>query len=178
MQLNSALQSTLLYHKMKKSYLVPTISNITDLGYQGYSYTFDRDQQYAMNTINLSWPIFSGFQNRQKAAQAKIESESIQSSLDEAELQIELQSQVAQDNYETSLKAEEASRHSLLSSKEYYKVVNRQYAVGQKSLLDLLDARNQLTGSQIAYDVSRFETLIRLAELERANATYNLNQLN
>lgn len=174
-QLNSALQSTLLYHKMKKSYLVPTISNITDLGYQGYSYTFDRDQQYVMNTVNLSWPIFSGFQNRQKAAQARIESESIRSRLDEAELQIELQSQVAHDNYETSLKSEEASRHSLLSSKAYYKVVNRQYAVGQKSLLDLLDARNQLTGSQIAHTVSHFETLIRLAEMERANATYNLN---
>ncbi len=174
-QLNSALQSTLYYYKMKKSYLVPTISNITDLGYQGYSYTFDRDQQYVMNTVNLSWPIFSGFQNRQKAAQARIETESIRSKLDEAELQIELQSQVAHDNYETSLKAEEASRRSLLSSKEYYKVVNRHYAVGQKSLLDLLDARNQLTGSQIAYTVSHFETLIRLAEVERANATYNIN---
>jgi outer membrane protein TolC len=177
-QLNSALQSTLLYYKMKKSYLVPTISNITDLGYQGYSYTFDRDQQYIMNTMNLSWPLFNGFQNRQKAAQARIESESIRSRIDEAELQIELQNQVAQDNYVTSLKAEEANRNSLLSSKEYYKVVNRQYAVGQKSLLDLLDARNQLTGSQIAHTVSHFETLIRLAELERANASYDLSLIN
>ncbi|MBN1145360.1 MAG: TolC family protein [Bacteroidales bacterium] len=178
MQLNSALQSTLYYYKMKKSYLVPTISNVTDLGFQGYAYTFDRDQQYVMNALNLSWPIFSGFQNRQRAALAKIESESIQSRLDEAELQIELQSQVAHDNYETSLKAEEANRRSLLSSKEYYKVVSRQYAVGQKSLLDLLDARNQLTGSQIAHTISHFETLIRLAELERANAGYNLNSAN
>lgn len=177
-QLSSALQTTMLYCKMKKSYLVPVISNVTDLGYQGYAYTFDRDQQYVMNAINLSWPIFTGFQNRQKAAQAKIESESIRSRLDEAELQIELQSQVAYDNYETSLKAEEASRHSLISSKAYFKVVNRQYAVGQKSLLDLLDARNQLTGSQIAHTVSHFETLIRLAELERANAGYNLDITN
>lgn len=174
-QLNSALESTLLYYKMKKSYLIPNISNITDVGYQGYAYTFNRDQQYVMNTVNLSWPLFSGFQNRQRAAQAKIESESIRSRLDEAELQVELQNQVAHDNFETSLKAEKASLHSLLSSKEYYKVVNRQYAVGQKSLLDLLDARNQLTGSHIAYTVAHFETLIRLAEAERANATYIIN---
>jgi outer membrane protein TolC len=57
-------------------------------------------------------------------------------------------------------------------------VVNRQYAVGQKSLLDLLDARNQLTSSQINYTVSHFETLIRLAELERANASYDLSLFN
>jgi outer membrane protein len=176
-QLSSALKSTDYYYKMKKSYLLPTISNITDIGYQGYAYTFDHEQQYVMNTINLSWPIFSGFQNRNKVAQAKIESEALRNRLNEAAQQIELQSRVAEDNYETSLKAEEANKSSLISSKEYLKVVNKQYAVGQKSLLDLLDARNQLTSSQINYTVSHFETLIRSAELERANASFDLSLL-
>ncbi len=177
-QMNSALKSTNYNYKMKKSYLLPAISNITDIGYQGYSYTFDREQQYIMNTINFSWPVFSGFQNRSKAAQAKIAIETLRNRLNEVELQIELQSRVAEDNFETSVKAEEANKSSLKSSKEYYKVVNRQYAVGQKSLLDLLDARNQLTSSQINYTISYFETLIRLAELERTNASYDLSLFN
>jgi outer membrane protein TolC len=174
-QLNSALKSTDYYYRMKRAYFLPTISNITDIGYQGYSYKFNADQQYIMNTINLTWPVFNGFQNRSKAAQAKIESDVLRNKLDETEKQIEMQCSIAENNVETSVKAEEACQSSLASSKEYYKVVNKQYAIGQKSLLDLLDARNQLTSSQINYAVSHFETLIRIAELERSIASYDLS---
>jgi len=177
-QLNSALKLTDYDYRMKRSYLLPTISNITDIGYQGYSYSFERDQQYIMNTINLTWPVFNGFRNRSKVAQAKIESDILRNRIEETEQQIELQCRVAEDNLEASVKAEDANRSSLISSKEYYKVVSKQYAVGQKSLLDLLDARNQLTSSQINYTVSHFEALIRLAELERTNASYNLSLFN
>jgi outer membrane protein TolC len=160
---------------MKKSYLIPSISNITDLGYQGYYYKFNNEQRYVLNVVNLTWPIFNGFQNRRKIAQAHIQTQTLQNQLTETERQIELQGRIADGNLESSIKSEEANHSSLISSKEYYKVVSKQYANGQKSLLDLLDARNQLTNAEISYTVSRFERLIRLAELERANASYNLN---
>jgi outer membrane protein len=177
-QLNSGIKSTELFVKIKKSYLIPTVTNITDLGYQGYYFKFNNEQQYFMNTISLSWTLFNGFQNRRKIAQAKIETESLQSKLSEAELQIELQNSIASGNVESSKKSEEANKSSLKSSQEYYKVTSKQYAQGQKSLLDLLDARNQLTSSQISYIISHFESLIKQVELERANASYDLNSLN
>jgi outer membrane protein len=173
-QLKTFIKSSDYSYHMKKSYGLPVISNITDIGFQGYSYTFDRDQQYIMNTINLSWSLFNGFQNRNKIGQARIETESLRNKLTEVEQQIELQSRVAESNLETSAKSEEANTSSLISSKEYYKVISRQYAMGQKSLLDLLDARNQLTSAQIGYHISHFETLIRQAELERASASVDL----
>jgi outer membrane protein len=176
-QLNSGLKSMDYFIKMKKSYLLPTLTNITDLGYQGYYYKFNDEQRYIMNTINLSWPILSGFQNRRKVAQAKIENETLQSKLSEAELQIELQNQIALNNLETAKKAEEANKSSLTSSQEYYKIVSKQYAQGQKTLLDLLDARNQLSNSQINYVISHFESLIKWVELERADAGFDLNSL-
>lgn len=174
-QLQSAIKSSDYLTKMKKSYLIPTISNITDLGYQGYYYKFDKDQRYVLNVVSLTWPIFNGFQNRRKIAQAHIQTRTLQTQLTETERQIELQGCIAEGNLESSMKSEEASHSSLVSSKEYYKVVSKQYANGQKSLLDLLDARNQLTNAEISFTMSRFERLIRLAELERANASYNLN---
>ena len=174
-QLNSIIKSADYNFKLKKSHFIPTISNITDIGYQGYSYSFDNEQQYAMNTITLSWPIFNGFSNRSKIAQAHIENEILRNRLSETEQQIELQSHIAQANFESSLKSEEANKSSFSSSKEYYDIVNKQYALGQKSLLDLLDAQNQLTSAQINYAISFFETLIRLAELERAIAGFDLS---
>ena len=130
-----------------------------------------------MNTINLSWPIFTGFQNRNKISQAKIDTELLESRFAETENQIELQARIAEKNLESSIKTEEANKSSHTSSWEYYKMVDKQYINGQKTLLDILDARYQLTISLVTYTISHFETLIKLAELERANAGYNLNSI-
>ncbi len=178
MQMTSAIKSAGYYANMKKYNFLPVISNITDIGFQGYSYLFNSDQRYIMNTINLSWPLFNGFRNQRSIAQANIQVTSLQKQYDEIENQIRLQNLVAEGNLESSLKSERANKSSLESSTAYYHVIKSQYAEGQKSLLDLLDARNQLTASQIAYAISHFDTLIRLAELERANAGYDLDAIN
>lgn len=173
-QLKSAGNAAKLFLNMKKASWIPTISNVTDLGYQGFNYKFSSDQRYVMNVIDLRWNIFNGFQNKHRINQARIEQVTIEKKLCETEQQLELQRLMAWNNLESSEKAEKANQRSLASSMEYYKVVSRQYAEGQKSLLDLLDARNQLTGSHINYSVSHFETFIRRAELERATASYEL----
>jgi outer membrane protein TolC len=98
----------------------------------------------------------------------------LQKKYEEIENQINLQIIIAVGNLESSLRTEQANKSSLVSAEEYYKAISSQYALGQKSLLDLLDARNQLTGSQISFHVAHFETLIRYAELERAKASIDL----
>lgn len=173
-QLKSAGKAAEYYVNMKQSYWLPNITNLTDFGYQGNQYKFDSDQRYVMNVIDLHWNIFDGIQNRRKINQARIDRNTLEKKFTETEQQLELQQQLARNNFESSAKAEKANQSSLTSSSEYYKIVSRQYAEGQKSLLDLLDARNQLTGSRINYSVSHFETLIRQAELERATASYPL----
>jgi outer membrane protein TolC len=159
---------------MKKSTLIPEITNITDLGYQGYSYTFNSDQRYFMNTVNLSWTLFNGFQNKSRIQQARIQNAGLLDKLSETERQIELQTQMAGEALVSAGAEEKANLTSLTSSTEYYKVISRQYAEGQKSLLELLDARNQLTNAQIRHDVSYFEWLICQAAYERATSSYPL----
>lgn len=173
-QLHSAISATKLNLNLNLAYLIPTISNITDVGYQGYQYKFNNDQQYVMNVIDLRWNIFDGFQNRRRISQAKLDLQVMNKKMTETEQQLALQLQLAQHNLESSVKAEAANQSSLASSREYYKMVSKQYTEGQKSMLDLLDARNQLTNSQINFTVSHFETMIRQAELERATAGYPL----
>jgi len=175
LQLNSSVNATKQVLNLKQSYWIPNIVNVTDLGYQGTQYKLDAEQRYFVNFIELKWNLFNGFQNQRRINQAYIDLNSIGIRLTETEKQIELQTQLAENNLESSVKAEIANQSSLESSVEYYNIVSRQYAEGQKSLLDLLDARNQLTNSNIGYSVSHFETLIRKVELERAMASYELN---
>ncbi len=174
MQINSSLKQSEYFLKMKKSYIVPTISNITDLGYQGYYLSFRADQQYVMNTISFQWTLFNGFQNKSRIQQALIQSATIQNLLSETEQQIGLQEQLSRNNLESAMVARKANLESLNSSKEYFKVINRQYAEGQKSLLELLDARNQLTNTLVQYEISYFEVLVKQAEYERITASYPL----
>jgi len=176
LQLNSSVNATRQFLNLKQAYWIPSIVNVTDLGYQGYKYKFNADQRYFINFIELRWNIFNGFQNKRRISQARIDLNSMGIKLTETEKQIELQQQLAENNMESAIKSEKANQSSLVSSTEYYKIVSRQYAEGQKSLLDLLDARNQLTSSNISYSVSHFETLIRNAELERALAGYEFNE--
>jgi len=174
LQLNSSVNATQQLLNMKQSYWIPSIVNVTDLGYQGYQYKLDAEQRYFVNFIEFKWNLFNGFQNQRRISQAHIDLNSIGIKLTETEKQIELQTQLAENNLQSSVKAEKANQSSLESSAEYYNIINREYAEGQKSLLDLLDARNQLTSSSINHSVSHFETLIRKVELERALASYEL----
>lgn len=176
LQIKSAEKATGLYLSMKRANWIPTISNITDLGYQGYEYKFNADQRYVMNVIDLRWNIFNGFQNRHKISEARLDQKIMETKLQETEIQLDLQQQIATNNLESSTKFEQANLSSFVSSKEYYKVMSRQFAEGQKSLLEIIDARNELTNSHINYVIAHFETLIKQAELERATASYNLTK--
>ena len=80
-QVKSAGTAAWLYVKMKQAYWIPTISNVTDMGYQGFEYKFNGDQRYVMNVIDLHWNIFDGFQNRHKISQARIDQSSMEKKL-------------------------------------------------------------------------------------------------
>jgi outer membrane protein TolC len=51
----------------------------------------------------------------------------------------------------------------------------RLYKEGQVLFIELLDAQNQLIQSQLQVSISLYDTYIRAAEIERANASFNIN---
>lgn len=63
-QIKSAGNIAALNLNMKQAKWLPTLSNITDFGYQGFQYSFSNDQRYVMDVIDLKWNLFEGFQNR------------------------------------------------------------------------------------------------------------------
>jgi outer membrane protein TolC len=71
-------------------------------------------------------------------------------------------------NFLSSLKQEEAAQ-------KYFKLIDRGYKEGINNFIEMLDARNQLTQSQLQKELTRYRLLSALADYERQTSSYNLN---
>jgi outer membrane protein TolC len=64
----------------------------------------------------------------------------------------------------------------LLSARKSFEIVDRKYREGILPHIVYLDARNNLTRSEINSVITRYEYYIDLVELERALGTYPITQ--
>lgn len=160
--------------RIKKASMLPTLVNITDFGYQGYSAKIDLNQQYVMNTIHLQWILFDGFQNRFRIKQMENDTKCLRKKLDEFERLMIFQEKSGRNNIVSAQYVRMSALAELESSKLYFNEITKQYDEGQKTLLELLDARNQLTSSRIKFLSAHYEVLIQLTEYERITARYKL----
>lgn len=161
---------------LSKSYIIPKISTFLDLGSQGFDWEFDNNTRYYFFGISLQWDLFSSGKNYYKVEQTKIDSRIIQSQYDYAKQQLELQFTSALNNFKSSLSNYQSSAAVFKSSMVYYADMLRLYKEGQALFIELLDAQNQLVQSELQVNISLYDTYIKAAEIERANASYNLNK--
>jgi outer membrane protein len=60
------------------------------------------------------------------------------------------------------------------SSSEYYRLTERRFREGQALQIELVDARTQMTMAELKRSLAHFTVLMRLIELERAEASYQM----
>jgi outer membrane protein TolC len=160
---------------LSKSYIVPKLSTFIDLGSQGFDWEFDNQTKYYFFGLSLQWDLFSAGNNNYKIKQAQIEHEIIQSHHDYALTQIQLQFATSINNFNASLVRYQAAVSAYDASQRYYADILQLYQEGQSLYIELLDAQNQLVQSELQVNISRYDTYIEAAEVERANASFNLN---
>jgi outer membrane protein TolC len=160
---------------LSKSYIVPKLSTFIDLGSQGFDWEFDNQTKYYFFGLSLQWDLFSAGNNNYKIKQAQIEHEIIQSHHDYALTQIQLQFTTSINNFNASLVRYQAAVSAYDASQRYYADILQLYQEGQSLYIELLDAQNQLVQSELQVNISRYDTYIEAAEVERANASFNLN---
>ena len=171
-QLESAIAATQSAVAVSKSAFLPGVSFALDLGMQGTSYGLAGDRSFYMASVVLDWKLFRGFQNRSRLQQAQIEVQKLRTRHEELERQIQLQVQEAYDNVDVALESLETAEERLRSSREGYRLVNRKYEEGMTNQVSFLDARSTLTEAEHNLNITRYDLLIRMAELEYAAAVY------
>lgn len=159
---------------LSRSYLLPKISAFLDLGSQGFDWKYNNNTQYYFFGLSTRWNIFSGGQHKINVRQAKIDGQVTKVKTDQAEEQLKMALLTGQNNYLAAYNRYLGTVRQLQSAKRAYDDAKKLYASGQLLFIELLDAQNQLVSAQLQQNISLFDCHIRLAEIERANASFNL----
>lgn len=170
-QLRSALDANEHIISLAKgnSYL-PKINAVGDLGYQGFKYEFNDNQQYWLAQFSLSWDLFKGGEKKAKVQQAKLDHQITENRLAQLKKQIELQ--VIQSYYglEATQRSYRAAQSGILNAEKSFQIVRAKYFEGQALLIEYMDAQNKLTTARLAETIGAYEVLISEAALHRTIA--------
>jgi len=125
-----------------------------------------RDNMYKRASVNVSLPIFSQLQLRNKINQAKIQATDARLMLDQKKITIRQDIQKA---YAAACNAKakyEASQDAVASATESFTMTREKYKAGIASSIDFKVAQNQLLQSQSVQIQSKYEYLIRIKILD------------
>jgi len=157
--------------KMNQSNVYPDLLFVADVGYQGMTYKFNKDYDYAQASAVLSWSIFEGYRNKYKIKQSLLQKEMVESQLEASKKQIELQVINALQELLSSEKGIIAAEARLKSAREVFRLVNRKYEEGQAYLIEFIDARTSLTQAEENLIISKYKYLSDFAEFEKITTT-------
>lgn len=160
--------------KMKQLGRLPKVSAFLDLGSQASDWQVDGDSRYYLAGVQLTVPLFQGFRTNRGIRQDKLELEKTERLIQQTTQQLELAASVAYNDLHTAVQNHEAASAQLEAAESYFRLVAKGYREGVNTLIEFIDARNQLTTSQLTKNQRLFEIRIAAARLERESASYTL----
>jgi len=152
---------------------VPKVNAFLDLGSQASDWQVNDNSRFYLVGVQLSMPLFQGFRNNLNVKQSNLEIQKSQFALNNTTEQLKLSAEVSKNDLETAAQNYVASREQLKSAQSYYNLIEKGYQQGINTLIEFLDARNQITSSQLQQNLRLFEMLIASAKLERETATFS-----
>jgi outer membrane protein TolC len=144
---------------------------VADYGFQGVRYEFNNQQDFFIGSLVLQWKFFDGFAAQRKAAQQQIKGEILKKQYDELKQQINLQVMQAFMDVESARQKIEAGQQKLKASRDNYRFVRKQFEQNLVPQIELLDAQNQLSSTEIEQVVHHYNYLIALAKFDYITGT-------
>lgn len=175
MQLRTGVAAYGLAARMQKAYLVPKLNTFLDLGSQGFNFDVNNKTRYYMWGLNLQWDLFAGGMHKYKTLQANADKQALEARFNETERALQLQSEQAANNYNTATANYKSAQKQAQLAQKYYNDQLKVYKEGQLLYIELVDALNQHTGAQLQLSLAQAAMLSAAADIERTQATYQLN---
>lgn len=161
--------------ELKQFNALPTITTVIDYGFQGETYEFNKEYDFAMASIILQWDLFKGLKNRQEIEQAKLDKAIALSKKAEAEQKIRLE--VIQSYYalEAAQQAVLSAHQELQASEKAFGVVREKYRQGQANMLEYLDAHAAFSNARDNLNIKKYDFQKSWVDLERAACWFDLS---
>ncbi len=173
-QLGTAITIRQSVLSMNQRYAIPKVNTFIDLGSQAFNWQFDNKSRYLLAGFQVSVPIFEGLRNRVKISATKLELDNLAIRMENTGQQFKVAAGVAQNNLSTAIANLGSSEKQYQSARAYFSLVEKGYTQGINSLIEFMDARNQLTASEIQVKLNRYKVLSAYSDLKRQTSSSTL----
>jgi outer membrane protein TolC len=149
---------------------LPSIAVAVDYGFQGQDVRLDRQHDYWMASLVVSWNVFNGGQDAARRSAARIDADRIRLTREDAADRIRLDVRQA---YQAAIVAREAiatAEARVAAARRTFDLVRRRYDEGAANQIEFLDARTQLTNAELNRALTANRYAMRYVDLERATA--------
>jgi outer membrane protein TolC len=157
--------------KMNESFRMPRVNSFLDLGAQSQEFRVTSRAPYYFVGLQIDVPIFNGKRNLYKIEQSKKDLAYTRLQKNQVANQLELGAFAARNNVLTAMSNHKAAIKQVQAASSYFKLIDRGRSEGSNTFIEWLDARNQLTTSQVQQELTRYKALIALADYERQTAS-------
>lgn len=175
-QLAEAAEAAENARRLAQSAYLPSVALALDVGIQGEEYAFTGEAPFYLGSIVLRWNLFNGFQDRARVQQARLQTQQLRTRRDEVARQIEQQVANALNDVRVAERSLQTAQARARAAREGFRLTNRRYEAGRANQVTFTDARTTLTGAELNLNVTRYDLLTRLAELEYAAGLYPLQR--
>ena len=170
-QLGTALTIRQSLLEMNKRYAIPKVYTFVDLGSQAFDWEFNSKSRYMLAGVQVNVPIFSGLRNQAKISTSKLEISELELTRENTAKQLSVAAGVSRNNLSTAIVNHGSSLKQYESARAYFHLIETGYSEGVNSLIEFMDARNQLTTSEIQVKLNWYKVLSAYSDLKRQTAS-------
>jgi outer membrane protein TolC len=152
----------------------PKLNTFLDLGSQGFEFQVNRNTPYYFFGLAFEWNLFTGGRDKAKVKQAQMDGRILAAQSDMVADQLRLQLSTALQAQRAAQAQYRAAIAQQLSAEKSSKDMMKLYQEGMALYIEVLDAQNQWITAQLQSNLALYDTWIKSAEIERANASFNL----
>ena len=150
-----------------KDYKKPKIGSFIDLGLQNNLPKINAQTPYLLLGLQLDLPIYNGGREPLKIQQTQLNLQALDIQRNQVEKQLTLAATVAQNNLQTEIALYQSATKKVTALRSYFKLVERGFKEGTNPFIEFIDARNQLTVSELQVSIQMYKILAAKVELGR-----------
>jgi len=165
------INSLELLAKTNRAANMPNLTLTANYGFLGEEYKFDSDHDHFTASLVLNWTLFKGRVNKHKRQQSLIQKQKAQLAKDDLSNGIRLEVKESWLELQRQYINIDVTETRSTEAAEVYKIMEKKYRLGESSLIELMDARTNMTEAEFSYIISRFDYLVSIAKLEYTTAS-------
>lgn len=169
-ELDAAGTAAAAGERLARAAFKPQLAFAVDAGSQGedYSRFGTSDDRYVLASVVLKFNLFNGGADRAGLRSARAAQAEVRANRSLAESRIRLEVQQALSNLEVAQASLDTAAKRVEAAAGAFRIAQKKRDLGQINQAEFVDARRALTDAQLNQNVTRFEALDGLAQLEYA----------